>query len=486
MLSITTIRQQALLIFTLFFWACVPAAFATGLLSGIGSATPPLLAAAVALIATLAWKGGMARPAVEYLFAMLAMVQVSVLVASAQNGWQIDFHMVYFAVLAMLTAFCNWRVILLGAGVTAVHHLSFSFLLPSLVFGTESGSLGRVLFHALVVVMETGVLSWLAYGLERSFAASDSATQRAEAAAAETERLRHAQLAAENALRAERTAVQKSLADRFAADVETITRRLDAAVRGLRDEAQILGNQVADTQSATRSARGEAVDAISHTAAVAAAVEQMAASITDVTRTIHQTATQVRETVQEVRLVEGQVADLSGVAERIGGVVQLIADIAGQTNLLALNATIEAARAGEAGKGFAIVASEVKGLANQTARATEDISRQIGEIQSATQAAVAAISTVARSIGAVDGNTAEIAAAMQQQQATVGEISRSIQTVSGRATTLGQLVGNMADMASSVAGAIGKTTATAGDAERMSGEMNRRLGAFIHDLRQAS
>ncbi|MBP7339032.1 methyl-accepting chemotaxis protein [Niveispirillum sp.] len=486
MSPIDRIRSAALILFVAFLWLCVPLTLVSLIRGEVGWVMPLVLSALIAAIGTGAHVTRMARPAIDYLIAVLAIGQVSVVVAASAGPWQIDSHFLYFAVLAMLTAFCNWRVILVAAGVTAVHHLTLSFLLPSLVFPDGQGSLLRVIVHAAVVIMETGVLLWLSWNLENSFLYSEQARAKAEQAAVETERLRDAQLKAAEAQRAERVALRKALADRFVVDVESMTLRLDGAVRALKEEAGLLDRSVASTGQMTQEARSEAEEATGHAAAVAAAVEEMAASIAEVARTATGAATQARSTAGEVGRVRERVAELSETAARIGSVVQLIADIAGQTNLLALNATIEAARAGEAGKGFAVVASEVKSLATQTGRATEDISRQVAEIQAATRAAVDAIASVADAVTGLDSGAGEISDAVQQQEATVVEISRSIQTVSLRTASLGSVVSRMADMTAGIAEAVGKTNETAEDAERLSGDMNQRLDGFIRELRDAA
>ncbi|OYQ36002.1 hypothetical protein CHU95_07065 [Niveispirillum lacus] len=486
MSPIERIRSAALLLFMAFLWICVPLTLVSLIRGEIGWVMPLVLSILIAGIGTGAYVTRMARPAMDYLIAVLSIGQVSVVVAASAGPWQIDSHFLYFAVLAMLTVFCNWRVILVAAGATAVHHLTLSFLLPSLVFPDGQGSLLRVIVHAAVVIAETGVLLWLSHSLEQSFHYSDQARARAEQSAKETERLRDEQLKAVEAQRLERLALRKALADRFVVDVESMTRRLDGAVRTLKEEADLLDRSVASTGAMTKEARAEAEEATGHAATVAAAVEEMAASIAEVSRTASGAASQARSTAGEVVRVRERVAELSETATRIGNVVQLIADIAGQTNLLALNATIEAARAGEAGKGFAVVASEVKSLATQTGRATEDISRQVAEIQAATRAAVEAIASVADAVTALDSGAGEISDAVQQQEATVMEISRSIQTVSTRTASLGSVVARMADMTGGIADAVGKTNETAEDAERLSTDMNQRLDGFIKELRDAS
>ncbi|WP_052401510.1 methyl-accepting chemotaxis protein [Muricoccus aerilatus] len=159
---------------------------------------------------------------------------------------------------------------------------------------------------------------------------------------------------------------------------------------------------------------------------VAAAAEEMAATVGEITRQVTEAATVAQRAAAEASASDATVRGLSEAAQRIGEVVRLIGDIAGQTNLLALNATIEAARAGEAGKGFAVVASEVKSLAAQTAKATDEIGRQIAEMQAATELAVGAIQGIGATVDRSSQIAAAIAAAVEQQGATTREIARNV------------------------------------------------------------
>jgi methyl-accepting chemotaxis protein len=134
----------------------------------------------------------------------------------------------------------------------------------------------------------------------------------------------------------------------------------------------------------------------------------------------------VSQVTDNARSANSKVEGLATAAQRIGDVVSLIQDVAAQTNLLALNATIEAARAGEAGRGFAVVAAEVKTLADQTAKATEEIKQQIAAIQNSTNGAVDAMQAIVTTMGEVNKNTQEIAGAVQQQSAATSEISHSV------------------------------------------------------------
>ncbi|EFH11496.1 methyl-accepting chemotaxis protein signaling domain protein, partial [Pseudoroseomonas cervicalis ATCC 49957] len=165
--------------------------------------------------------------------------------------------------------------------------------------------------------------------------------------------------------------------------------------------------------------------------AVATAAEQMAASINEITRRVAEAAGLARAAAAQAGTTEQTVRGLAGSVAQIESVMGLIRDIAGRTNLLALNATIEAARAGEAGKGFAIVANEVKQLAAQSARATDEIAAQISQMQAVAGQAMAAIDGIVGTVAQNDGVAAGIAAAVEQQSVATREVARAAAAAAG-------------------------------------------------------
>ena len=300
-------------------------------------------------------------------------------------------------------------------------------------------------------------------------------TRRLEAETAQ------ARLAAEE----QRKAGMCQMADSFEAAVGGIIGMVSSSAIELQATASAMSGTAAETAAHSTAVAAAAEEAASNVGTVAAAAEELGSSVQEIGRQVDGSATIARQAVAEADQTGALVLELSAAVERIGDVVGLISSIAGQTNLLALNATIEAARAGEAGKGFAVVASEVKDLAGQTARATQEISGQIGRIQASTGQAVAAIRGITQRIRDISATATSIAAAVEQQGAATQEIVRN---VAQAAAGTGEVTGNIAGVASAAedtGAAASQVLGAASELSRQSEHLTAEVRRFLATVRAA-
>ncbi|MEO3434330.1 methyl-accepting chemotaxis protein [Inquilinus sp. CAU 1745] len=296
-------------------------------------------------------------------------------------------------------------------------------------------------------------------------------------------------------LQAERESEQE-VKTRRAAEIETATRAFDSEVASLMAEVGTSLDHLRSTstqmssiaEETNRQASTVAVaseQASANVQTVAAAAEELTASIAEIAQQVERSTMIAGEAVEEARRTNDTVQGLSEAAARIGEIVKIINDIAEQTNLLALNATIEAARAGEAGKGFAVVASEVKNLANQTAKATGDISEQIGSIQSTTQTAVTAMGSVGAVIDRMNTISVGISSAVEEQGAATAEISRNIQEASSGTAEVSRNILDVTRAAEETGHAASSVLKESGELSSGSEKLRRTIDAFLKTVKAA-
>ena len=248
-----------------------------------------------------------------------------------------------------------------------------------------------------------------------------------KANAAENARLQAEQDEVKNRAQEERRQARSELASQFESRMDGVVSAVSSSADRMRAAAEEMSGTAKQTSHQSETVTKASSRASENVQAVATASEQLSSSISEICRQVSEAARMAQGATDASQRNSQTVQGLAEAAQKVGEVVDLISDIASQTNLLALNATIESARAGEAGKGFAVVASEVKSLANQTARATEDIAGQISAIQSATEQAVDANEEVSQTIVRMNEVATTVASEVEEQGSATGEISRNVQ-----------------------------------------------------------
>jgi len=451
---------------------------------------------------------------------VIAAVHPALLVYALQGDpWQMDMHMYFFVGLAALTVLCDWRPLVLAAGLIAVHHLLLEYAAPEWVF-TGTGNIHRVMIHAVAVVLQCAVLSYVTHRLrslllgqsqarfDSDRSADDAIVARKQAEAAMLD-ARSAQADAESALavaaEAERRAASErdqrqaaeqaadeirreeliTFAGQFETSVHAIVTSVSTAATQLESTARALNDLASDGGRRSAAAAERASNASKAAKAVAGGVGVLSRSIAGISANVDQQAELSVRARSNSSTGDDAVRKLTGRATDIGEFAGRIQDIASRTNLLALNATIEAARAGEAGRGFAVVATEVKSLAGQAANATKEISGLIASVHSGARIAEGSLRDVSGVIGELADAAASIRDMLSEQSRTAELLEQNaLDTASGADETAAH-IGEVAAVANETGLLSGQVRGAAGELLDQALTLRHATTTFVERLRAA-
>ena len=273
------------------------------------------------------------------------------------------------------------------------------------------------------------------------------------------------------------------LANNFEQTVSGIVQRVGEMSSIVRGAAEAMNTSASTSKSEATEAAGLSGQMNDTMQTVSSATEEMAASIGEISQQVSKSVEIAGRAVAEVSSTDRQISELSKAADEIGSILGIISDIAEQTNLLALNATIEAARAGDAGKGFAVVANEVKSLASQTVKATDQIAQQIASMQASTKGAVQAVSGIGDIVSEIDSISSAIAGAVEEQGAVTQEIARSVSECFQSSTQMSESVNRVAEASDTAGQQASQLLENAAEMTQISGSLNQEIDRFVSSVR---
>ena len=453
----------------------------------LGNPQWAMLTAVSAILSIAGWLTalGSNRLLVQNTLAVTLMGQVMLVVAALKGQpYQVDAHMYFFACLGVLAIFIRPSAILFATLAVAVHHLVLYLLVPVYVF-PGSSSLWRVVMHAGILLLEAGVLLALCQLVSTAFTHAVQAQGAAEEALKQARDSQHERDALTERGREERKQMLSQMASDFEASVKALIDNVSASIADLAEHAGDMADAAREAKDKAAQVARTAGEASATTQNVAAASEELSQSIRSISGQVQLSTRVTTDAAGLARDVSSAMNGLLGQIDKVNQVTGFITTVAAQINLLALNATIESARAGEAGRGFAVVAGEVKNLAGQTSKASDEIVQQIADMQRASQDAEKRITTIVSTINSIDSAMQSIASAIEQQSRATGEIAQNVEQSSDHARSVSSTIADVEQGAELTRQSSDDILRATEHLRREAQTLERSVASFLATLRAA-
>lgn len=440
---------------------------------------------ALAILGTLAWRIDRIGWVTRQVTSVALVGQVMLLVYGfGGHPYQADLHMYFFAMLAVLVGWLDWRIFLPATLAITVHHLALSVFYSFGVF-PGGNDLRRAFLHGAIVAVQAAALSWIVWSLRQAVETSER--ERTEAQAARTLADEARQDVADTTARAahERRRILHDLANEFERKIAGIARTVIASIASLRAASEQMRMGAVEVSQRSLAASEASRQSSSNVVAITQATSELAGSFTEVDRQVNEAARLVADTTQHTLTVLDRVGELSRKVHEIGNVTHVISTIARHTNLLALNASIEAARIGNMGGGFAVVAQEIKGLADETWRATEQIQGQIDAISRSGADAVKAIDAMTATIDTLSQISSAVATVVEKQNLATAGIAENVRRAANETVTAGGHIDIVSRVAEETGDVANHVADSADVLSRQSADLDTEVADFLGRIRVA-
>jgi methyl-accepting chemotaxis protein len=448
---------------------------------GVWPILVPVIGVMVVGLATALWLRDPIGPLTRYISSVAVSGIAALFVLEFE--WQFiqaDLHIAFFVGLAVVALWCCWVSILIAGAIVVLHHVVMNFIYPFGIF-PDGPDLWRVLLHLAFLLSQVIVLGWLANRLVIAFETSDAAAFKARDAQAVSFELAEKRRIVMAEQQARRARIDAAIVQ-FRKRVNSIVHIVSESAHLLRSTATALSDSAIQATAHTEGAVRTSDDASTNVASAAAAAEQLLCSNREISRQLGQTLEVVQCAANEASISNSEIIGLAQATQKIGDVVKLIREFSEQTNLLALNATIEAARAGQAGKGFGVVASEVKLLATQSGKATEEIAAQVLAVQTSANDTIDAIGRITSRMQEINQFASAVVMSVETQNAATGEISNNVANAAEGAKAIASVIGNVASSATETLTSA-RTVLTASEAaETAANDLRNEIDAFLREV----